>query len=520
LEIYRELQDTINIASLQSNIGINNKEKGNYATALEYLHQAAKTLETKENSSQLASCYNTMASVYSRERSYNRSIQYHKKALNIRTALNLVKTKASSLNNLGTVYLELNNLDSAQWYFNASLEIKRTLTNKVHLVSTLNNMGLVFLKKNRLPDAKIYLEEALQLHSEIIDYGGRTITFNYLGKLYINQSQFKKALVFLDSANRIALKVGLLDEYRKNLETSIIAYEKLGDTNKALITAQHLLVIKDSLLNRDKIQALIEMQMKYETEKKEQSITLLEEEKSLQAVQIKFDRLWIISLIISAVLIFIIALILFNRWKYENRNKRKIETLMQELHHRVKNNLQLLSSIFSLQSRYLKDKNALDAAKSGENRVNAMAIIHQALYADIGVRTVNIKKYINNLIEELATSYGQSIDEKAINVDVEDFEIDVDQIIPVGLIVNELVSNVFKYVFSTVNDAKLSVSISHQGNDFHMEIKDNGSGFDTTQKAKKSMGLNIVETLCRQLEAEVTWTTSGMVKFNMQMTLK
>lgn len=516
LKIYKHLQDTSNIASLLSNIGIINKKKGIYITALEYLHEAAKIFETKENSSQLASCYNTMANIYSREGSYNRSIQYHKKAFNIRSKLNLVKNKASSLNNLGTVYLELNNLDSALWHFNASLDIKRTLNSKVHLVSTLNNIGLVFLKKKQLPDAEIYLEEALKLQSKITDRQSKARTLNYLGKLYINQSQFKKALVFLDSANRIILKIGLLDEHRENLETSIVVHKKLGNTDKALVTARHLLVIKDSLLNKERVQSLIEMQTRYETEKKEQSITLLEKEKNLQASEIALNRLWITLLIVSTVLILISTLFIV---KSEKSKKRKSETLMQEVHHRVKNNLQLLTSIFSLQSRTLKDQNALDAIQSVENRVNAMAIIHQKLYTSSQDTSLNIQKYIYDLVEDLATSYGYDTDQEDVNIDVEDFDIDVDQIIPIGLIVNELVSNTFKYAFPTVEKPNLSIKIVNQEGDFNMEIMDNGPGFIKTNKSEESMGLNIIDTLSKQLKAKITWQTSGFVQFNIKMAL-
>ena len=185
----------------------------------------------------------------------------------------------------------------------------------------------------------------------------------------------------------------------------------------------------------------------------------------------------------------------------------------------MKNNLQLLSSIFSLQSRLVRDKDALDAVKSGENRVNAMAIIHQKLYRQSDARTINVKDYLTELICELAESYGIDSGRDSLRIKIDNLELDVDKVIPMGLIVNELVNNAFKYAFPQSENPKLTVLLERNDGCLSLSVEDNGKGFQK-KESRTSMGVNIIETLARQLGAKLHWDTSQGVKFRLNLDLK
>jgi two-component sensor histidine kinase/Tfp pilus assembly protein PilF len=517
LDKYHLVKDTTAASSVLLNIGIVLKEQGNYERATEYLLEAIKHFEKSNDSLYIASTFNTLANILSLQRDYQGALNYHFKALKIRSSLKgQQRAVASSFNNIGLVFQELKQFDSAIYYYEASLKLKRELKLS-SLKSTLNNLGIILLDLKRPIEAKEYLLEARKVNSSLNDES-MAVTLNALGRLYLQLEDDLIATLYLDSAIAIIEKQKLTSLKRDNLKNRI---ELLQHSNPALALnfSKELLLVNDSLYNKERAEALAEMQTKYETEKKEQSIMLLRQEKDLQAVELQLNRLWLIILIISILLAATIALLVHYRFRRERKDKYKIETLMQEVHHRVKNNLQLLSSIFSLQSKVLKDKYALDAVRSGENRVNAMALVHQQLYRQSGERTVNIKDYISKLIDELATTYGYRSDSNHVLINIEDCEMDVDKVIPIGLIVNELVSNSFKYAFSQTNNPKLMIAISKTKNEFLLKVSDNGPGFEMNADSKKSMGLNIIETLGRQLNAKVNWTTYGSVKFSLTLPL-
>ena len=523
LKYYEGQNDTLSKASSQLNLGIAYKEIGAYTAALEYLLLAVRILEGKKETSTLGSCYNAIANVYSRQGDFEEAIAYHKKALAIRQSLGAGKEIASSLNNLGIIHRRQANYDSALFYLRKSLIIKQKEQNPSHIASTLNNIGQVLFNLGELSEARAQFEKAFSIRGNDKDLVGQAITLNNLGKVHNAMGLYRKALWFLDSAYVVIEKEGLLEELADNLGLRVETQEALGNPAGALKHAMRLLAVKDSLLNQEKVESLVEMQTKYETEKKEQFIAVLQAQKDLQDAEIQLNRLWITILVISVSLVVVIVLLLFSRFKSEKRNKKKVETLMQELHHRVKNNLQLLSSIFSLQARTIADSGTdggvLEAIKSGENRVNAMAIIHQKLYRKTEVGHIDGREYFFDLLDQLAESFGYNLNNDNIFVNIREFDIDLDKVISLGLIVNELLSNSFKYTFSNVLNPKLHIQMERVDDDLRMEIKDNGEGFNREEISGNSMGLNIIETLCRQLRAKVKWNTNPGVTFNLLMKL-
>lgn len=519
LPFYEGQHDTLSKASTQLNLGIAYKEIGAYTAALEYLLLAVRILEGKKETSTLGSCYNAIANIYSRQGDFEEAIAYHKKALVIRRSLDSRKEIASSLNNLGIIYRRQGSYDSALFYLRKSLIIKQKEQRPSHIASTLNNIGLVLFNLGQLPEAKAQFEKAFSIRGNNKDLVGQAITLNNLGKVHNAMGQYRRASWFLDSAYFMIEEEGLLEEMADNLALRIETQEALGNMKEALKISKQLMEVKDSLLNQEKVESLVEMQTKYETEKKEQFIAVLEAQKDLQDTEIQLNRLWITILMIGVMLVIVIGLMLFSRFKSEKRNKRKVETLMQELHHRVKNNLQLLSSIFSLQSRAITDSGVLEAVKSSENRVNAMAIIHQKLYRKTEVGHIDGREYFFDLLSQLAESFGYDLNSDNLFVNICEFDVDLDKVISLGLIVNELVSNSFKYTFSAVLNPKLYIRIERVGDDLKIEIKDNGKGFDREEVSGNAMGLNIIETLTRQLSAKVKWDTAPGVTFNLLMKL-
>lgn len=189
----------------------------------------------------------------------------------------------------------------------------------------------------------------------------------------------------------------------------------------------------------------------------------------------------------------------------ENSLKEK-DSLLKEIHHRVKNNLQMVSSLLSLQTRNTKSKAAIAALEEGKSRVKAMALIHQKLYQNDDLSVIEMQGYIESLINSVQSVYKKGGHNISITVDAEGTELDIDRAIPFGLILNELVSNSFKYAFPDGDDnGKIYIHLRKNGEQGYFEYADNGVGLpeDTDERTNNSMGLRLINRLVNQLQSKL-----------------
>ncbi|MBF0519031.1 MAG: response regulator [Nitrospirae bacterium] len=196
---------------------------------------------------------------------------------------------------------------------------------------------------------------------------------------------------------------------------------------------------------------------------------------------------------------------------------REKEVLLKEIHHRVKNNLQIVSSLLDLQSKYINNSELLDMFKDSQNRLKTMALIHEKLYQSEDLSIINFSRYIPSLLNHLYQSYNLSTSAISLDTDIEDISIGVDTAVPCGLIINELVSNSLKYAFKNGRDGLLSVYLKRDYDDyFSLTISDNGEGLPDEFDIKnvKSLGLRLVNALVvDQLEGSIDYEGNGGAKY-------
>jgi two-component sensor histidine kinase len=200
----------------------------------------------------------------------------------------------------------------------------------------------------------------------------------------------------------------------------------------------------------------------------------------------------------------------------ENQLKESLnekEILLKEVHHRVKNNLQIINSILNLQSSYIEDEKTLEIISESQNRIRSMSFIHESLYQTNNFSSINFKEYIENLLSNLAFSYqvGTKI---TIRKEIENIDLSLDQAIPCGLILNELITNALKYAYAIEEAGIVDISIQKVESKIHMSIKDYGKGlpknFDI--ETADSLGLSLVHTLTDQIDGELIVKSDGGTK--------
>ena len=196
--------------------------------------------------------------------------------------------------------------------------------------------------------------------------------------------------------------------------------------------------------------------------------------------------------------------------------------LIKEIHHRVKNNLQIIISLLNLQSRYITDESTLAAIKESQNRVRAMSLVHEKLYQADNVSKIQIRDYIRFLGNGLVQFYGAKSRGVRLTLDIGDIDATINTAIPLGLIVNELVSNSLKYAFPEGRPGEITIAVTKEGTALHLRYRDNGVGIPETLdwKNTKSLGLRLVNTLVDQLNGTVELDRSAGTQFTMVLNEK
>ena len=200
------------------------------------------------------------------------------------------------------------------------------------------------------------------------------------------------------------------------------------------------------------------------------------------------------------------------------------EILLQEIHHRVKNNLQVIYSLLNLQSGYIKDEQALQSFKESQNRIKSIALIHENLYHTNNISQINFAEYVQELVVNLFYAYGVNSAVISLKVNVEDILLSVDKAIPCGLIINELVSNCIKHAFPLGRSGEVCVFMirPNQNNKVTLTVRDNGVGFpkNIDFRNPESLGLQLVNTLASQLKGKIKLNCNKITEFKLEFSLR
>ncbi len=198
------------------------------------------------------------------------------------------------------------------------------------------------------------------------------------------------------------------------------------------------------------------------------------------------------------------------------------EVLIKEIHHRVKNNLAVISGLLELQSWNVKEPHAKDAIHESKMRVLAMSRIHENLYQNDDLANVNFKKFLEDLVSGISTTMRQAEQDIDVHLEVQDISINVNRGIPLGLIVNEAISNCYKHAFDQIASGKINLIFREEGENYYLEIIDNGKGSpeDLLEKKSNSLGISLIKSLAAQLKAEVTHSGEDGTRFTFSIPMK
>ena len=520
-----------------------NRMKGDLNQALYYSILCLESMEQTKDTVSACYFYGDIARIYFDLGNKIKSIEYYKKSLE--------KWKQEHHPNFAL-------------YFAASYIIKDLIEKKrpIEGLELINNLSreikpitliqyaciaqcfaYCYDALNKEDQAEKYYLEALGWYEKAnMDFEVSQKAEYEIAKFYLKHQAYTKAEKHLQNVLSFNPQKNSLSTLR-DVEMMFFQVDSAAHNYESAIDhlRQHK-ILNDSIFKESRIRQIEELEIKYETEKKEQelklqerNVQLLTEKGKLQNVQLaqaRFNRN--VTLGIILLLLVILALLFYQFWSKQKNNKQleeqqslistknKIlesllsekdkllvekEWLLKEIHHRVKNNLQIVMSLLNSQSAYLQNEVALSALHESQNRMRSMSLIHQKLYQSENVTLINMAEYIRELVEYLKDSF-KSTRKIQFQFELDPIETDVSQAVPLGLILNEGITNAIKYAFPEVNEGIIHISLLHlTDSSFRLVIADNGIGLPENFDLDKSqsLGMSLIKGLSKQLGGKINF---------------
>lgn len=403
-----------------------------------------------------------------------------------------------------------------------------------------SNLGSLFNIQGHYERALPHLFTAEQLAKETGEHGLLIAVYNGLGNAYLQLDDHDQALYYSTESLTLAQEIGL---YQMEVHSTLsLIYEATGDHARALDHYRQYTVVKDSVFNAERTGIIAEMQTRYETEENRRAVERLEQENQIRMLQA--SRRQTLMLAGLGGLVFLLGF-LFSRFRLKQKANRLLESqkeeirekahllqekhselqgilkekelLVKEIHHRVKNNLQVISSLLDLQVGILEEPRALSALKDAQGRVQSMVLVHRKLYREEHFGRIDVQDYAEDLCRYLLSAFNAK--KVHYRVRAEGIRFDVDTAIPFGLILAELVSNALKHAFPNGYEGEIAVTLhSIEGNTYELQVADNGVGFSagSRQNERDSIGLTLVEDLTQQLNGTLEIRNGQGVTYKIQ----
>ncbi|WP_290848157.1 histidine kinase dimerization/phosphoacceptor domain -containing protein [Flavobacterium sp.] len=518
----------------------NYRHIGNFEKALPIVLKAQEIAEANhDRSEQMAMIYNHIAIICDDLKKFDRALEYFEKALE-------VAKENNDRDNISKFWLSIATIHKQRKNYKRTVEILNEMAKKYppksldRIVRQEVMFTVTYCEMGETEKARPHFEKLLRIEDQVVREGV------YVGDLY------PAVIKYLQASHQPLKSYEYIEKYRDyHKNTSNLIFQAnveqlyfLSDSasGKYLDAIKHLRKYKtltDSFSNAEKMKQFSEMEIKFETRQKDKNIQLLRKQGELQQTKIENDKITRYIFIGFVVVLVVVIGLILNRYRLKQRINKKLESqqeeinaqndllkklvsekewLLKEIHHRVKNNLQIVISLLNTQSAYLENEDAIQAIQNSQHRMHAMSLIHQKLYQSENLSKIDMGWYIHELVSYLKDSFEST---KRINykVDTDSLELDVAQAVPVGLILNEAINNSIKYAFPDVAKGAISISLKNIGNEkYQLTIQDNGVGLPENFNLAEtdSLGMNLMQGLASQLQGEFSLQNQDGLKVQIQ----
>lgn len=505
-------------AIILANMGLCKRNLGDYDEAMSFYFESLNRREAIGDSNGIAFSLKSIGETFAIQNDYAKAETYFKQSLDAFKKLGNIPMEHTMALNLGGFYREQGKLDTAEKYIQKGLSYFEENGPKYELARAYYNLAGLHLARNELSaSASSYLTS--KAYYEELGFTMRVAgTLISLSKVSQRQGEIDQAIQYATEALDLAKSLETKSQISRALLQLSDIYKDNNQYKEAYAYYVDFKAMDDSIRNEEKQRTILELEEKYQSRLSEQRLNELSAANEMNELKLQQQERQQLVLIVFAALVLLVAGLVFNQYRVKQKTSELLleknniiqqsltekEVLLREIHHRVKNNLQFISSLLNLQSRHVKDPEINTVLQESKNRVNSMSLIHQRLYQEDNLTGVDMDAYIHKLTESLLYAYKVDRHKVQTTIKVEDICLEVDSAIPIALILNELLTNVFKYAFIEREEGVLRIELIHKGNALQLLVADDGVGITSKDPTeRKSFGYNLIHSLLQKVGGEM-----------------
>lgn len=533
--LFSRAKQPAGVASSMIRLGVVFLRNGSFDKAIRFFLDALQISEKNGDRFGMMEANQCIGWAFQDQKKFAVALGYLNTADSINRLLPLSNISLNIANNYGTLYRDIGQYEKARMHLEKGIRQSNVAEYRGLQITLINSLASVYAREGQVDKAIALQKDALARSREIKNVLRELQTLYGLARTY--EKEPDKAIVYLAEAIQLSYQKGLYNQEIRYLKAIIPMYKKTGNINKAFESLERQQLLSDSFYYKKLSKNIASLRAEYElsqTNARVKELNLLNKHHTIELRNSTLVRRFTIAGILVLLAVCFLLGYQYRQIRYaskkiaiKNSELEKLlsekEWLMKEVHHRVKNNLQTIVSLLESQTVFLSNQDALLAIKDSQNRVHTMSLLHQKLYQANNFASVDMHTYLSELINYLKDSYDlkQKI---RFNVSIPHIELDISQAIPLGLIINEAVTNSIKHAFPSQLNKEITISMKQTTErKVNLLIMDNGVGFKDNFDiaASKSLGLKLISGLSGDINAEFTLKsnhgTSIMLDFETTM---
>lgn len=513
------------------------KTRSNYNHAIDQSLKAISYFEAAKNIEGMIEANTIIGHIYALRGEYEKCFPYYNYSIKKANEKNLPLYKINALIGKGNVLYYMDSIDQAERILKEAVELteKFNPADKKSSAGLYVNTGNLYLKEKTYDKAVQYYKKGFNNYFDLNDKYGMSLSAYNIGDAYLGMHEYDSSKKYFNINLFLGKELGNPEEIKYAYKGFTNMYEQQGNYQKALENNLLFEAYSDSVRDQQYNAEVEALTQKFSDNEKlklaEEKLAYSEEINEKQHEITVLLTIGIIVVCIAIIFVFILYkrtlahqnLIILKSKEIEESSQRidkalqQKDILLKEVHHRVKNNLQLIASLLNLQSGNIDDDVARNAIEESKTRVQAIALMHKGLYQDEEYSSVDLKTYVNEIVDNLKTLSNFSERVVDFKVEVDPIHLNIDQSVPVGLILSELISNSLKHAFKETESGEITIKI-HQHNDkITLNYSDNGCGLPDDFKIEEqdSLGFTVINALSEQIDAELTFDSFSPLRITL-----
>jgi two-component sensor histidine kinase len=530
-----------------------------YAQAQHYISLSIRILEKSSLYSELAVAYNIQVEIYRTQGDYKKALETCSKMGVIAYQIVDSNRIGYCLSRMGYIYYMQNDFKTAELYLLKSLELSEKTNSRNLRLFSLKALADMYSNQVNVAQCKLYAGLCLQAGIEMNNYTGEALAYSALSNLYYRIHNNDSALWYADKAYWVAKKnddpINMLNailnkiplayetgsyikvvqltkegielaevtktkEHLKDLyKYEYLANEQLGNNAEAFVAYKKFKIFEDSLSNADVSLGVHKSQLEMSYQDKHLADTLLyikKNQEARDAILLEKQRGWYLTFI-GVLMVSVLSLVTFIIW-LGSRKRKKLndaltesnldkERLLKEIHHRVKNSLQTVSSLLNLQKNKAGLQSFEELIDESQLKISNIASVHELLYQSASFRKIDLSDYVDKLLGLMYLTFTDKTKKIVLKKDIEHIEISLDKSVPLALIINEIITNSFKYAFEGRTSGTITITCKKEHETVTLDIRDNGIGLLAQPDSSSGLGFALIKGFVQQLKGTLNYGT-------------